>query len=291
MSILMDSVVLSFILGICIFLLSYLWIDKIFAYFSRESVKTKESVMFYLNRMFIDVEPKKVSLGLYLISFGLGAVIFLLFWPNIVIGFLLGSIFVIYGWKIPVIFLKRMWDKRCNIVVDQMVDGLTIMSNGIKSGLSITQSMDRVNENLSGPITQEFLLVLNKVRLGMTVEEALNEFSDNIPRQDVQMFVTAINILKETGGSLSDTFETIVNTIRERQKIQRKIEAMTVQGIAQGVIITLVPFALLIMMYFMDRNYIMPLFTRPLGWFILAIMLGLIVMGGIVIKKIVTIDV
>jgi tight adherence protein B len=172
-----------------------------------------------------------------------------------------------------------------------MVDGLTIMSNGIKSGLSITQSMERVVMNMTGPIAQEYTLVLNKIRLGMSVEEALNEMGDRVPRQDVQMFVTAVNILKETGGNLSETFSTIVMTIRERQKVEKKIQAMTAQGLMQAVIITLVPFVLLIIFLVIDPNYVKPLFSTPLGWIALAIMLGLQVIGGVMMKKIVTIRV
>jgi tight adherence protein B len=151
--------------------------------------------------------------------------------------------------------------------------------------------MERVTENITGPLAQEFSLVLNKVRLGMSVEEALNEFGERIPRQDVQMFVTAVNILKETGGNLAETFQTIVTTVRERQKVEKKIEALTAQGTMQAIIITLVPLLLLGIFLILDPNYVMPLFTKPLGWVCLALMLTLQVIGLFVMKKIVTIKV
>ena len=84
-----------------------------------------------------------------------------------------------------------------------MVDGMTIMANGISSGLSVPQSMERVVDNLGTPISQEFGLVLSQIRLGKSVEEALLDLGERIPRPDVQMFVTAVNILKETGGNLA----------------------------------------------------------------------------------------
>jgi tight adherence protein B len=103
--------------------------------------------------------------------------------------------------------------------------------------------------------------------------------------------VTGVNILKETGGNLAETFTTIVLVIRERQKIEKKIKAMTAQGMAQAVIITLVPFILIGVFLAVDPDYIKPLFTRPLGWFALALMLGLQVIGGYMMKKTVTIKV
>ena len=239
----------------------------------------------------MEADKKKVTTLIMLLSFGLGFVIFLALWPNIFPGLLLGGAVTVLGWSLPKRVLNIMWEKRCSRLVDQMVDGMTIMANGIKAGLSITQSMERICANMNGPLPQEFNLVLNKIRLGMSVEDALTEFGERIPRQDVQMFVSSVNILKETGGNLAETFSTIVTTIRERQKVEKKIEALTAQGLMQGVIITLVPFVLLVIFLVIDPNYIMPLFTTPLGWFALIIMLALQVIGGLAMKKVVTIKV
>jgi tight adherence protein B len=226
-----------------------------------------------------------------LVSFGFGSLVFLAFWPNLIAGCTFGGLVTIVGWSAPKFIVTSMWEKRCTKFTDQMVDGLTIMANGVKAGLSVTQSMERVCANMGGPIAQEFNLVLNKQRLGMSLEEALTELAERIPRQDVQMFVTGVNILKETGGNLAETFATTVTVIRERQKIEKKIRAMTAQGRTQAMIITMVPFILMGVFFIMDPDYIMPLFTRPLGWFALLIMVSLQVIGGVVMKKVVTIKV
>lgn len=105
------------------------------------------------------------------------------------------------------------------------------------------------------------------------------------------MFVTAINILKETGGNMAETFETIVYVIRERQKIEKKIQAMTAQGIFQGVIITMVPFVLVGVFFLIDPDFIAPMFNTTLGLVLCFVMLALQIIGGVFIKKIVTIKV
>ncbi len=105
------------------------------------------------------------------------------------------------------------------------------------------------------------------------------------------MFVTAINILKETGGNLAETFTTIVLTIRERQKVEGKIEAMTAQGIMQGFIVSMVPIGIIVLLYFLDPSYIMPMFNSTLGIILLMIMFAFIIIGGIAIRKVVTIKV
>ena len=282
---------LFLIFAACIFTFAYLMSDRMLGFLYDKSLGQREEVIALMDKMLLDVNKKKITMILLLASFGLGVIVFLAFWPNIIVGIIFASILTFVGWSLPKIILNNLWEGRCNKITSQMVDGLTIMSNGIKAGLSITQSLERVTINMKGPLPQEFKLILNKVRLGMTVEEAFNEFGERIPRPDVQMFVTAVNILKETGGNLAETFQTITLTIRERQKVQKKIEAMTAQGMMQGVIITLVPFILITVFWFVDPNYIMPLFTKPLGWFALFIMLALQVIGGYSMKRIVTIDV
>jgi tight adherence protein B len=279
------------LLAMCVFFAAYFSSDRILAFLYDRSLGSREEVIALMDKMFFDVDKKKVTSILLLASFGFGVVVFLAFWPNFIVGVIFGTAITVAGWSLPKIVIRNMWEGRCNKIVDQMVDGMTIMANGVKAGLSITQSMERVTVNIKGPLSQEFKLVLNKVRLGMTVEEAFNEFAERIPRPDVQMFVTSVNILKETGGNLGETFQTITTTIRERQKVQKKIQAMTAQGLMQGTIITLVPFALLAVFAVVDPKYIEPLFTKPLGWFVLFVMLVLQIIGGYSMKKIVTIEV
>lgn len=277
--------------GLCIFICIYLNLNKILNWFYKNSLGNKDDILHLMDQMYLKTQPDKVMQFLYLISFGLGGVVFLALWPNVIIGFVLGAAIAIVAWKIPKQALQYMWQKRCSLIVDQMVDGMTIMSNGISAGLGLTQSMERVCKNIKGPLAQEFNLVLNKVRLGASVEEALLEFSKRIPKPDVQMFVTSVTILKETGGNLAETFATITTTIRDRQKVEKKIEALTAQGIMQGIIVTLIPFLLLIMFLILDPEYVKPLFTRPLGWLALFFMLGLQFIGGMMMRKVVSIKV
>jgi tight adherence protein B len=277
--------------GLCVSTIVYGWFDKIFNKLTLSAGTNREEILRILGLMHVDVNPKHVTWMLFLCSFGLGSALFLLLWPRATIGLIIGGSVGIFMWRVPLLVIKSQWEKRNSKLVDQMVDGLTIMANGIKAGLSVPQSMERVVENLPNPISQEFRLVLSQIRMGSSVEEALLDLGERVPKADIQMFVTAINILKETGGNLAETFTTIVVTIRERQKIERKIEAMTAQGIMQGFIVSCVPLGLIVMFYFVDPNYIMPMFNSTLGIILLMIMFVFIIIGGIAIRKVVTIKV
>jgi tight adherence protein B len=100
-----------------------------------------------------------------------------------------------------------------------------------------------------------------------------------------------VNILQETGGNMAETFQTITYTVRERQKIEKKIEALTAQGVAQGVIISCVPFFLFIVFLIVDPAFVEPLYTTTLGYIALMTILILIAIGSLAIRKVVKIEV
>src|SRR5690606_21705877 len=112
--------------------------DRVLDFFYRKTVGQREQLFHLLDIMYVESDRKKISISLWLASFGLGFVVFLALRPNVFPGLILGTAMTLAGWSIPKTILKNMWEKRCSRLVDQMVDGMTIMANGIKSGLSIT---------------------------------------------------------------------------------------------------------------------------------------------------------
>jgi tight adherence protein B len=290
-SLLASDFLMILLTSICFAVIFYMYYDRGFSFLKKKSLGQKEEIMRLLDLMFVEIDEKRVTIFMLLLSFGLGTLVFFLLLPKIIPGLVAGIIVTVVGWSAPLWIVRAMYEKRCSKLVDQMVDGLTIMANGVKSGLSVPQTMERVVENMPNPISQEFDLVLSQIRLGRNLEQSLIEFGERIPRPDVQMFVTAINILKETGGNLAETFQTIVLVIRERQKIEKKIEAMTAQGKTQAMIISMAPFALLGLFAVTQPDYIAPMFNTTLGLFLFIGMVGLIIIGSVVMRKVVTINV
>lgn len=291
MSLLGNEFIFTILMGAVVFTAAYLFSDRILAFLHEKSLGSRQYVLDKLELMFVETNETKVTWAMLLMSFGMGTVVFIALFPSIIWGSILGSLVTYAGWQVPKFIVDYLFEKRCSKLVDQMVDGLTIMSNGVKSGLSITQSMERVAQNMPAPIRQEFSLILSEIKLSLSVEEALSNFGNRCPAPDVQMFVTSINILKETGGNLGETFTVMTETIRERQKINKKIEALTAQGVMQGIIITCVPFAILAIFLFIDPGFVKPLFNTTIGIILLMIMFSLQVIGGFMIRKIVKIKV
>lgn len=271
--------------------IAYRYSERFLEWLRFQSIGTRDYIVDRLNLMFIDMTPGRVLLGQFLLSFGLGFIVFLLLLPQFFPAILFGLITTIVGWKAPKPIVDWMYARRVKQFAYQMIDALSLMSNGLKSGLSVVQAMSLVTQEMPDPIRQEFSLVLSENKLGVSVEEAFNNLAKRIQSDDVEMFVTSINILKETGGNLAETFDTITSTIRDRIKLEKRIDAMTALGYGQGMILLCVPAVMGLILHMSDPEFMKPLFTTAIGWIIILVILGLEVMAYIMITKIVKIDV
>jgi tight adherence protein B len=271
--------------------IAYYYSQRVLDWLRFQSLGTRDYIVERLAMMFIEIPPNKILMGLIGISFGMGSIVFLALLPNVVPGILFGTLVGFIGWKAPKPVIDWMYERRVKKFVLQMVDGLSLMSNGLKSGLSVVQSLSLVVQEMEDPIKQEFGLILSENKLGVALEEAFTNLSRRVRSDDVEMFVTSVNILKETGGNLAETFDTIVTTIRERIKVENKIDAMTSSGRIQGYVLAAIPAMLAVVFYQTDPDFMKPLFMTPLGWVVILIVLALDIVGLIVILKVVKVDV
>lgn len=272
-------------------LVAFQFSGRILDWIRFQSIGTRDYLAEKLQLMMIDVPPEKILF--YQVSFmvGLGGLVFLLCLPNLMAAAFFGTIMMAIAWVLPKPVINMMYQKRVTKFVEQMVDGLGLMSNGMRSGLSVAQAMGLVAQEMSNPIQQEFNLVLSQNKLGISLEEAFVNLSKRVVADEVEMFVTAVNILKETGGNLAETFDTITTLIRERIKVENKIKAMTAQAFYQGMILMCVPPFMAVTISQSDPELMKPMFTHPLGWAALTLVVVLEIAAFVVIKKVTKIDV
>ena len=153
------------------------------------------------------------------------------------------------GFKIPRPFVDHLVHKRIMAYQGQMADALQLLSNGLRAGLSVPQAIGMVVDELKPPVSQEFNIILQQNRIGVPLEECFENLVKRIPTEDNEMFVSSVNILRETGGNLAEVFETIIDVIRERIRLQQKIATATAQGKMQGMVLFCMPFALLVLFF------------------------------------------
>lgn len=174
---------------------------------------------------------------------------------------------------------------------EQLPDALATMNNALRAGLSINQSFESVVENGESPLADEFKILLQSLKIGMTMEEALEATNERVGSEDFSLVCTAILISRKTGGNVTEIFDKISDTIRGRMKIERKVRTLTAQGRLQGIIVSLMPVFLGVAMTLLKPEMMLPFLFSPIGVAAVLAMIALIVLGWLMIRKIIRIDV
>lgn len=278
--------------GLCFFLAAYLpyamweeiiWRKKILG--TRDVLKKEYEDLFRL-------KTEKEVLKEVLLWGGLLAVFTYIAMPGPITGVIFSVLIFFVGIRIPLILATTIVKKRrIERFTTQMVDALTLMANGLRSGLNVPQTLQIVVDEMPAPVSQEFGLVLDQNRIGVPLEVAFENLAKRINTEEIYIFSTSVNILRETGGNMAETFDTIVKTIRERMKLAKKINALTAQGRTAGLIVGMVPFGTAGMMFVIDPDFIRPLFTTVPGFFIILVVLLLVAAGLYIINRMVKIQV
>ncbi|MEI6646391.1 MAG: type II secretion system F family protein [bacterium] len=207
------------------------------------------------------------------------------------IGLLMGTIFGLIALSLPkkvVLILKERRKQKFNI---QLVDALGSMSNAMRAGFSINQAFETVVQTGEKPISQEFGVMLQQMRVGMNFFEALQSLDQRVGSDDLTLVVTAIDIARRTGGNLTEIFDKISLTIRERMRIERRVQTLTAQGRLQGIIVASMPVVLGVAMTVLKPDMMMPFFRATTGMLCVGVTACLIAVGWFFIKKIIKIDV
>src|ERR687883_109659 len=204
---------------------------------------------------------------------------------------IVGLIFGLVGWFIPKIWLGRRQAARLKAFDNQLADTIALMSNSLRSGLSLVQSMEMISREAEPPIAEEFQRVVREIGLGVGPQEALLHLVRRVNSDDLELLVTAILVQFEIGGNLSRILDSIATTIRERVKLQGAIRTMSAQGQMSGYILAGMPVAVGGLLMLIAPSYMGTLFT-PGPWLVLPFfaVCGIIV-GSVVIRKLVAIEV
>jgi tight adherence protein B len=233
----------------------------------------------------------KLTVGEFLImQFAAAAVIGSLAW--LISGAIfVGSIFGAVGWFIPKVWLGRRQSGRLKAFNNQLGDTISLMSNSLRSGLSLVQSMEMISREAEAPISEEFQRVVREIGLGVGPQDALVHLGRRVASDDLELLVIAILVQFEIGGNLSRILDSIASTIRERVKLQGEIRTMSAQGRMAGWVLSGLPVAIGGLLMLIAPSYMGGLFT-PGPWLVLpvAAVIG-IVMGSLVINKLVAIEV
>jgi tight adherence protein B len=192
---------------------------------------------------------------------------------------------------IPGIFVSWRRGKRRREFADQLADALAQVAGSLRAGHGLLQSLDTVARQLPPPAGDEFLRVVREIQLGQPLTLALGHLKERIKNDDLVMVVASISINRQIGGNLADILDTAAETIRERVRIKREIQVLTAQQRISGYVLVVLPVALGAILMIINPSYQMRLFT-PGPTLCIPIGAGLgIVVGFIIMRRIVDIEV
>jgi len=202
-----------------------------------------------------------------------------------------GLLFGFAGLLAPEMLVRFLRQRRKLKFGMQLVDALMSISNALRTGFSLQQAFSLIQREMDDPISQEFRLLNTEMRLGISMEDAMNHLVERMPSEDLDLVVSAINISREIGGNLTEVFDNIADTIRERHRIEGKIRSLTSMGKMQAFVICSLPVLMIVVLNLITPELMRPLFSEPIGIGLLVLIGVLELTGILVIRKMVNIDI
>jgi tight adherence protein B len=193
--------------------------------------------------------------------------------------------------SLPLLWLIWRRRKRLKAFAVQLPDALELIARALRAGHSLASGFNLVKEEMAPPIGKEFGRVFEEQNLGIPMDDSLSNLTSRVPNLDLKFFSTAIVLQRQTGGDLAEILDKIGYIVRERFKIWGQVQALTGEGRLSGIVLLALPPVLFLAVYRLNPEYIMMLFSDPMGKKMLAGAVIMQVLGALVIRKIINIKV
>ena len=196
---------------------------------------------------------------------------------------------MIMGLALPPMMISNARKKKAALFNKQLGEGLMVMSNSLRAGYSFQTAMESIAKDMQPPLSQEFQMTLREMEMGLPLETALKHMVERTKNDDVKILVSAILISSQVGANLADVIDSIAGTIRERIELREQVGVLTAQGKLSGMIVGLLPVALVLFLMITNPSYILEFVETPIG--IVMIIVGIVmeIAGFVVINRLVDI--
>jgi len=188
-----------------------------------------------------------------------------------------------------VVLFKR--SKRFNAFEKELPAACDLMVSALRAGQSLIAAMGMVSRECGDPLGGEFRTCFEEQNFGLELKVAIDNLVHRVPLQDLRIVCTAILIQKESGGNLAEVLDKTAHVIRERFRLRREVQTRTAQGRMTGWVLTGLPVVLGFALYLVNPEMMSLLWKREIGIKLLYAASGMIVVGGLIIRKIVNMDV
>ena len=192
---------------------------------------------------------------------------------------------------LPLLYVLRKKSKRLWAFEEQFPESLEFVSRSMRAGHGFAVSLEMIHKEFQEPLSSEFRRAFEEHNLGLPLDVALEKLAKRVPILDVSFFVSAVLLQKRTGGNLAEILDKLAYVIRERVKLRGRIRAISAHGRMTGTALSLIPMAVAGLMCLVNPPYIEFFITDEIGQIMMVSSLALQVVGYLIIKKIVIIEV
>ncbi len=200
-------------------------------------------------------------------------------------------VMAIVAGSLPLLWILWRRKRRLRAFGAQLPDALEMLARSLRSGQSLAAGFNMVSTEIAPPLGKEFGHVFEEQNLGIPLEQSLRDLADRIPDLDLRFFTMAVILQRQTGGDLAEVLEKIGSLIRERFQIWGQVQALTGEGRLSGIVLMALPVVIFLAVYQLNPDYVMMLFTDPLGKKMLTGAIVMQFLGAFFIRKIVNIKV
>ncbi len=176
-----------------------------------------------------------------------------------------GLFLLLAGLAVPFVVLRIAGNRRMKAFDRQLPDVLATIASSLRAGHGLRTALKGVADDGAAPASEELTRVLGEERLGRPLDQAITAMCERLNSPDLEYVATAINVQAQTGGSLAGLFDTLSETVRERQRHARKVRALTAMGRSSAIFLVLIPIGLGGLMTLISPTYMTPLFTTSSG--------------------------
>ncbi len=192
---------------------------------------------------------------------------------------------------LPILYLLRLRTKRLHKFEEQFPESLEFVSRSMRAGHAFSVSLEMIHREFQEPLAGEFRRTFEEHNLGLPLETVLLKLAKRVPSMDVHFFVSAVLLQRRTGGNLAEILDKLASLIRERFKLRGKIRAISAHGRMTGIALTCIPLGVAVIMFYVNPDYVRFFFTDETGQIMAVAAIVLQIIGYLIIKKIVTIEV
>jgi tight adherence protein B len=240
----------------------------------------------YIAQAGLDWKPGRVILWSAVLAIG-SFVVVQRFYTNPILPALAG---VAAGMApIAVVVFKR--SQRLRAFEKGFPEAIDLLGRAVRAGHGFTTGLEMIATELPEPVSGEFRTAFDEQNFGLPLRDALLNLAERVPMIDVQFFVTALLVQKETGGNLAEILDNLAHVVRDRFRILGEVRVRTAQGRLTAVILMALPPLMVVVLRVMNPDYVNLLFTDPWGPYMLGGAATLQVIGSILLWKIVNIEV